>query len=165
MSKKTAFYSSHHHQLGKPGGPGLFHEKGNDLPNYITNVAKGIQESGQADKSKAIKIAIGKVRDWAEGKGNVSPEVRAASQKAIAEWDAKRAKARATPNKGRTTKTSHPREAAVELAHAPDPEAVARSRRTNGRFTGGPDRNTRAAEIVAALGLADDRAYDGMGEA
>jgi hypothetical protein len=96
LSAKTAYYSEHHHELGTPGGPGLWKHKGWELPNYITNIAKGIMESGQLDKSRAIEIAVGKVRDWAEGKGNVSPEVRAAAVKAIAEWEALRARAKAT---------------------------------------------------------------------
>lgn len=96
LSAKTAFYSEHHHELGTPGGPGLWRHKGWQLPDYITNIAKGVMESGQLDKSRAISIAVGKVRDWAEGKGKVSPEVRAASVKAIAEWDALRARSKAT---------------------------------------------------------------------
>lgn len=91
LSAKTPYYASHHHELGTPGGPGLWRHKGWQLPDYIGNIAKGIMESGTLDKSRAISIAVGKVRDWSEGKGKVSPEVRAASAKAIAEWDAKRA--------------------------------------------------------------------------
>ncbi len=99
MSADTARLASQHHKLGKPGGPGLFHDKSLQLPAYIQNVAKALMRNGKS-KSQAIQIAIGTVKNWAEGKGNVSPEVRAAAAKAVAEWEAAKAKARATPNKG-----------------------------------------------------------------
>lgn len=91
LSAETASLAATPAPLGKPGGPGLWRHKGWKLPNYIEQVAKGIIESGEPDKSRAISIAIGKVRDWAEGKGKVSPEVRAASAKAVAEFEALRA--------------------------------------------------------------------------
>jgi len=99
VSADTARLASQHHKLGKPGGPGLFHDKSLQLPAYIQNVAKALMRNGKT-KSQAIQIAIGTVKNWAEGKGNVSPEVRAAAAKAVAEWEAAKAKARATPNKG-----------------------------------------------------------------
>jgi hypothetical protein len=99
VSADTARLASQHHKLGKPGGPGLFHDKSLQLPAYIQNVAKALMRNGKS-KSQAIQIAIGTVKNWAEGKGNVSPEVRAAAAKAVAEWEAAKAKARATPNKG-----------------------------------------------------------------
>lgn len=99
MSADTARLASQHHKLGKPGGPGLFHDKSLQLPAYIQNVAKALMRNGKP-KSQAIQIAIGVVKNWAEGKGDVSPEVRAAAAKAVAEWEAAKAKARATPNKG-----------------------------------------------------------------
>lgn len=95
LSAKTAAYAVVHRKLGRPGGPGLWGHKDMQLPAYVQNVAHGILRTG-ITKSRAIAIAIGKIRDWAEGKGDVSPEVRAASVKAIAEWEALRAKARAS---------------------------------------------------------------------
>lgn len=111
LSAKTGYYATHHHELGTPGGPGLWRHKGWQLPDYIGNIAKGIMESGVTDKSRAIAIAVGKVRDWSEGRGKVSPEVRAASAKAIAEWDAKRA---ATKNHSHAAESR----GSVELASA-----------------------------------------------
>ena len=64
------------------------------LPAYIQNVAKGIMKSGKT-VSQAIQIAIGTVKRWASGAGKVSPEVRAAAAKALAEWEAKRAESHA----------------------------------------------------------------------
>jgi hypothetical protein len=98
MSADTARLSAQHNKLGKPGGPGLFGDPSMQLPAYIQNVAKALMRNGKS-KSQAIQIAIGTVKNWAEGKGNVSPEVRAAAAKAVAEWEAEKAKARATPNK------------------------------------------------------------------
>jgi hypothetical protein len=60
------------------------------LPAYIQNVAKGIMKTGKSE-SQAIQMAIGVIRNWASGRGKVSPEVRAAAAKALAEFEAKRA--------------------------------------------------------------------------
>lgn len=89
-SAKTAGYSVTPHPLGKPDGPGLWHHKGLELPPYIQNVAQGILKTTK-DKSKAIQIAIGRIEDWASGKGNVSDEVKAAAAAAIAQLHAKAA--------------------------------------------------------------------------
>ena len=67
-------------------------ENAGGLPKYIRMVAHALIRSGK-DKSRAISMAIGIVKNWAEGKGKVSPKVRAAAAKAIAEWEAKKAKA------------------------------------------------------------------------
>lgn len=64
------------------------------LPAYIQNVAKGIMKSGKSE-STAIASAIAVMKRWASGVGHVSPEVRAAAAKALAEWEAKRAASRA----------------------------------------------------------------------
>lgn len=98
MSAKTPELSSASTPLGKPGGPGLFHDRSLQLPDYIRNIAKALMRDGHA-KSQAIQIAIGTVKRWARGGGDVKPEVRAAAAKAVAEWEAAKAKAKATPNK------------------------------------------------------------------
>lgn len=62
------------------------------------------------DRSEAIQIAIGVVKNWASGGGKVTPEVRAASAKAVAEWEALKARADSSG------KSEHARQlAAVEL--------------------------------------------------
>lgn len=96
-SESTAIYSVRHAPAGKggknwitadkPGGKG-------QLPAYIQNVRNAIIRGGTAE-GQATAIAIGKIRDWAEGKGDVSSEVRAAAGKAIAEWEAMKARAEA----------------------------------------------------------------------
>lgn len=85
-SEKTAGYSVTHAPLGKPGGPGLWKHKGLQLPAYIQNVARGVLKTGKT-MSQAIQIAIGTIKRWARGGGKVSPEVRAAAAKALAEWE------------------------------------------------------------------------------
>jgi hypothetical protein len=98
LSAKTPLLSTVHRPLGKPGGPGLFHTKGLQLPAYIQNIAHALIKHGHP-KSMAIAIAIGTVKRWSRGGGKVSPEVRAAAVKALAEWEAAKVRARATPNK------------------------------------------------------------------
>lgn len=96
-SAKTAMLSRTHAPIGKGGRNWITASKpGNrgQLPAYIQNVRNAIMRDGTPE-SDATGIAIGRVRDWSEGKGNVSPEVRAAAAKAIAEFDAMRGKSKA----------------------------------------------------------------------
>lgn len=66
------------------------------LPPYIRGVARGIaRKHGGKVTSRDIKIAIGRMKVWAAGGGNVSPAVQAAAKAAIAAWYALRAKAHA----------------------------------------------------------------------
>lgn len=91
LSAKTAGYSEHHTPLGTQG---LWKHKGWELPAYIQNVAVGLMKDGH-DRSSAIGMAVAAVERWKDGRGNVSPEVQAASAKAWAEWEALRGKAKA----------------------------------------------------------------------
>jgi len=50
-------------------------------------------------KSRAIATAVNRCKKWAAGGPDVSPEVQAAAQKAIAEWEAAKARARSTPSR------------------------------------------------------------------
>jgi hypothetical protein len=97
LSAQTAGYSVTPSPLGRPGGPGLWF-KGWKLPDYVENVARGIMQGGMADKSMAIATAIAACKRWAAGGGKVTPEVRAAAAKAIAEWEALKAAAPGTPS-------------------------------------------------------------------
>jgi hypothetical protein len=63
-------------------------ENAGGLPKYIRMVAHAMMRKGHT-KSQAIRLAIGIVRNWASGKGDVSPKVRAAAAKAVAEFEAK----------------------------------------------------------------------------
>jgi hypothetical protein len=84
------------------------------LPTLIQHVAHDLMP-GAGTVSHAIEMAVGIVHNWAhghDGKGNrVSPAVMAEAVKAIAEWDAKRARAHALA----TTPREH---AAVDLCFA-----------------------------------------------
>jgi hypothetical protein len=99
MSAETAALAVTPHPLGKPGGPGLFGDKALSLPPYVQNIAHSLMEKRGMDKSKAIQVALGTVKNWASGQGAVRPEVRAAATTALAQWEAAKAKAHATPNK------------------------------------------------------------------
>lgn len=82
-----------------PLGTGdLWHTPGAHLPSYVRMVANALVGAGH-DRSKAIQMAIGVLRNWASGQGNVRPQVRAAAAKAVAEWESMKALARATPNR------------------------------------------------------------------
>lgn len=65
------------------------------LPHYIQHIAHDLMEKRGMPESKAIAMAVGIVKRWARGGGNVKPDTRAAAAKAVAEWEAKRAKAHA----------------------------------------------------------------------
>lgn len=67
------------------------------LPNYICHIAKALIKSGH-DESSAIAIAVSRAKVWATGKG-VSPEVQAKASAAVAQWEKKKAGAKAKPNK------------------------------------------------------------------
>jgi hypothetical protein len=93
----------HHPPLpSKPGKQNWIDEQGG-LPKYIDCRARAIFWEGNARGpdavSRAIKISVGVTEDEAEGRRKVTPKVRAMAQAAVAEWNRKRAAARATPNK------------------------------------------------------------------
>ena len=94
MTSQTATASTVHEPIGAPSGPGLWHRKGLQLPAYIQHVAHHLIGQGH-DESRAIGMAVGIVKDWAEGHdghGNKThPDVQAAAAKAIAEWEALKA--------------------------------------------------------------------------
>lgn len=81
-----------------PGGPGLFRIKGLHLPPYFQHLWYHlVKEYG---KHKAYGVAIGIVHKWAKGVNpggkhptKTHPDVRAAAQKTIEQWEKDRAKA------------------------------------------------------------------------
>jgi hypothetical protein len=88
-----------------PGGPGLWHVKGMQLPPYIQHLYKHLV--GRYGKHKAYGVAVGVVRKWSQGinpggwktksgKGKrTHPDVQAAAARNMAEWEEKRARAHA----------------------------------------------------------------------
>lgn len=94
---ETPTASTVHEPFGSPAGPGLFHVKGLELPAYVQHVAHHLAALGHPE-SQAISMAVGVIRDWAQGrtpngKGHVHPDVQAAASKALAEWEAAKAAA------------------------------------------------------------------------
>lgn len=67
-------------------------EKAGGLPRYMRMVRNALLRDGHS-MSSAHRLAIGVVKKWARGGGDVSPKVQAAAVKAVAEWEAKRARA------------------------------------------------------------------------
>ena len=63
---------------GKPGGPGLYHVKGNMHSPYLQNIVKALIRKGHPP-GEAYAIAWGSLRRWSKGGGKVRPEVRAAA--------------------------------------------------------------------------------------
>ena len=65
-------------------------ERAGGLPAYVREVARAIERGGKT-LSRAIGIAIGRIKAWRTDP-NVTAETRAKAVKAIAEWDALKAK-------------------------------------------------------------------------
>lgn len=62
------------------------------LPEYICEIARAIKRSGKSTQN-AIQIAVSRVKVWATGKG-VDSDTQAKAAKAVAQWNAKRKKAK-----------------------------------------------------------------------
>lgn len=78
-----------------PGKQNWLDEVGG-LPEYICEVAKSIHEKRGKSISNAIQIAVGVVKRWAKGLGDVNPDTRAKAAAAVVAWEAKRARAKAS---------------------------------------------------------------------
>lgn len=66
---------------------------GGELPEYICEIARSIRHGGKTT-SNSIQIAIGTVKRWAKGVGNVNADTRAKAAKAVAQWEALKLKAK-----------------------------------------------------------------------
>lgn len=66
-------------------------ERSGGLPNYICRIARAIMRSGKS-KSAAIAIAVSRVKKWAAGADDVDADTQAKAAKAVAEWEALKAK-------------------------------------------------------------------------
>lgn len=69
-------------------------ENSGGLPNYICKIAKAVMKSGKS-KSSAIAIAVSRTKKWAAGGGDVDADTKAKAAKALAEWNALKAKNKA----------------------------------------------------------------------
>jgi phage head maturation protease len=84
-----------HEPLGKPGGPGLFHHKGMQLPAFVQHIARDLMTERHMTESHAIAVAISMCKKWAAGGKDVHPDTRAKAAAAIAEWERLKASAHA----------------------------------------------------------------------
>jgi hypothetical protein len=67
-------------------------EESGGLPKYIEDIAHDLHTERGMSISRAIATAISKVKKWAAGGDDVKPDTRAKAAKAVAEWEALRAK-------------------------------------------------------------------------
>jgi hypothetical protein len=75
----------------KPGSNWV--QSSGGLPTYICEVARAIKRSGRTT-AQAISIAVSRMKKWATGVG-VNTDTQAKAAKALAEWEALRAKSHA----------------------------------------------------------------------
>lgn len=95
MSSETPRVSTEHHPLGREGlwhTPDKHTPAKQQLPAYIQNIARALMRDQGMGESQAIATAINAVKRWARGDlhwghGKLHPEVKAAAQRALAEWE------------------------------------------------------------------------------
>lgn len=68
-------------------------ENAGQLPAYIREIATSLESKRGMDLSRAIATAISRCKVWAAGGGDVRPDTRAKAQRAIADWNALKARA------------------------------------------------------------------------
>lgn len=68
------------------------------LPRFIEDIAVALVKDGH-DRSKAIAIAVSRVKKWAAGGEDVKADTRAKAVKAVAEWEKMKASAKAKREK------------------------------------------------------------------
>jgi hypothetical protein len=91
VSAETPRLSSEHAPIGHEG---VWHSKNPplQLPAYIQNIRNALMRAGHGE-SEAHALAVAAVKRWAKGnlkwgpKRKVTPEVIAASRRAVAEWE------------------------------------------------------------------------------
>lgn len=77
-----------------PGHQNWLDAPGMELPDYICRIARALHREGRSI-STSIAMAVASVKRWASGAGNVNADTRAKAAKAVAEWEALKAKAAA----------------------------------------------------------------------
>lgn len=77
----------------KPGKQNWVDQAGG-LPSYIERIAKHLHYEQGMSIGHAIASAVNQVKKWAAGVGNVKPDTRAKAAAALAQWEAKKVKAR-----------------------------------------------------------------------
>lgn len=69
------------------------------LPKYIEKIADSLHRKRGFTISRAIATAVSMCKRWARGGENVNADTRAKAAAAIAQWEAKKARAKAKRNK------------------------------------------------------------------
>jgi hypothetical protein len=93
-------------------------------PAYIQHIANGLRQERGMTTSRAIAVAVGAMKRRARGGRNVDATTRAAARKALAEWEAGKAKARRI---SREAEGELGRAALVHRARRRPPHTVARA--------------------------------------
>jgi hypothetical protein len=93
LSARTPYLAVTPAPRGRPGGPGLYHQKGLGHTAYLQQVVKALIEKRGMPPSKAYGIARAAIRKW--GVRSKHPEVRAAAGRAEAGELARQARAHA----------------------------------------------------------------------
>lgn len=76
----------------KPGPRNWIDRTGTgDLPKFIGDIAGDLITEKGKSTGEAIQLAVGIVRNWCHGQGNVTAQTRAKACAAAAEWEAKKA--------------------------------------------------------------------------
>jgi hypothetical protein len=117
-----------------PNKPGVTNwiERAGGLPKYIADIAGDLISEKRKSVSNAIQMAIGIVRNWARGQGGVSAATRGKAAAAVAEYEAKRAKAHLT--KADAAELDEGDDEVAELAS--DPALIAKAEARESASTG-----------------------------
>jgi hypothetical protein len=163
VSAQTARLAITPAPAGKPGGPGLYHVAGMELPPYFQHIRDALIRSGHTP-ADAYRITWGAIRRWAHGGGKVHPEVVAAAQAALADLAAKSARAHvqshANEDGAAMTLTWNGVEG-IELGAPLSAERVPPGRREGGQFVpaepqlGRYDTPGQAARAINAMEAAE----------
>lgn len=95
-----------------PGKADNWVERVGGLPSYIDRIARHLHYDQGMTISRAIASAVSQVRRWSRGGGDVKPDTRAKALAAVASWESKKARSKATtatrrrgPGRGRSRRT------------------------------------------------------------
>lgn len=113
LSAQTARLAVTPAPRGRPGGPGLYHVKGNEHSPYLQQVVKALIEKRGMEPGKAYAIATAALKRWRRGGGHVHPEVQAAAGGALIQERAAAARAKGHSH---ALSPEDERWAAIELA-------------------------------------------------
>lgn len=153
----------------KPGGPDNWVEEVGGLPSYIERIAKHLHYEKGMTISRSIAVAVNTVKRWAAGglvaehgtTQRVSAKTQAEAAAALAEWEAKKAAARAKPSSvGPAVRK------AVNLTDAIEEIDLAQVKpgdRDKGGMADGSYPITNAAQLASAIrlcGRSKDHSYE-----